>query len=74
MSISIFPFLLIDLFRIRAAIKLTIPNRQDLINKLVSKRSSEEIDCYADEIVKSCNIIDRTTQELFEVHHMTKLS
>ncbi len=66
--------LLIDLFRIRAAIKLTIPNRQDLINKLLSKRSSEEIDRYADEIVQSCNIIDRTTQELFVVHHMTKLS
>jgi hypothetical protein len=72
----LFFYLLIDsfCFRIRAAIKLTIPNRKELINKLVSKRSSEEIDRYADEVIQSCNTIDRTTQELFEAHQMTKLS
>lgn len=64
-----------DLFSsIRAAIKLTLPNREQLISKLLSKRTSEEIDVYADEIVQACNIIDRTTQELFETHQLTKLS
>ena len=59
--------------RIRAAIRLTMPNRQQLITKLLSKRTTEEIDVYAEEIVQACNIIDRTTQELFETHRMTKL-
>ena len=50
-----------------------MPNRQQLITKLLSKRTTEEIDVYAEEIVQACNIIDRTTQELFETHRMTKL-
>ncbi len=62
------------LFRIRVAIKLTLPTREDLIDKLLSKRSADDIDLYTDEIVRSCNIIERTTQELFETHNLTKLS
>lgn len=62
-----------DRCSIRAAIKLTLPNREQLIGKLLSKRTPEEIDVYADEIVQACNIIDRKTQELFETHQMTKL-
>jgi len=58
---------------VRVAIKLTLPNRQDLFEKLLNKRSFEEIDVLADEIVQSCNIIERTTQELFETHQLTKL-
>lgn len=65
---------LIFLFSIHAAIKLTLPTRRDLINKLISKRSPEEIDVFADEIVRSCNIIERTTQDLFETYQMTKLA
>ncbi len=62
------------LFRIRVAIKLTLPTREDLIDKLLSKRSADDIDLYTDEIIRSCNIIERTTQELFETHNLTKLS
>jgi hypothetical protein len=51
-----------DLYaRIHAAIKLTLPTRHDLVNKLISKRSPEEIDAYAEEIVHACNTIERTT-------------
>jgi hypothetical protein len=60
-------------FRIHAALKLTLPSRRDLINKLISKQSSDEIDTYADEIVRSCQIIERTTQKLFETYQLTKL-
>jgi len=62
------------LFRIRAALKLTLPNRQELVDKLLSKQSPDEIDVYCDEIIRSCNIIERTTQEVFETYGLTKLS
>jgi hypothetical protein len=52
---------------------MTLPSRQDLINKLISKQSSDEIDIYTDEVIRSCQIIERTTQNLFETYHMTKL-
>lgn len=58
---------------IRAALKLTLPSRQDLISKFAGSLSSEEIDRYSEEIIRSCNIIERTTQELFETHNLTKL-
>jgi len=59
---------------VRLAIKLTVPNRQDLFEKLLNKRSFEEIDVLADEIVQSCHIIERITQELYETHRLTNLS
>lgn len=60
-------------FRIRAALKLTLPSRHDLINKLISKCSPEEIDIFAEEIIQACNTIEKTTEELFEAQGMTKL-
>jgi hypothetical protein len=61
------------LFRIYAAIKLTVPDRRTLINKLLNRRNPDEIDALSIDIVKSCNTIESTTQELFEMHHLTKL-
>jgi hypothetical protein len=61
------------LFRIHAAIKLTVPDRQSLIDKLLNKRSTSELDTFSTDIVQSCNTIERTTQEIFEMHHLTKL-
>jgi len=58
---------------IHAAIRLTVPDRRTLINKLLSKRSSDEIYSFSADIVQSCNLIESTTQELFEIHHLTKL-
>ena len=52
-------------FRIHAALKITLPSRQDLINKLISKQSPDEIDTYADEIIRSCQTIERTTRKTF---------
>ena len=63
----------LDRFRIRAALKLTLPTRHDLINKLISKRTPEEIDVFAEDIVQACNTIERTTDQLFEAQGMTKL-
>ncbi len=60
-------------FRIRAAIKLTVPDRRTLINKLLNKRSSDEIDSLSSDIIQSCNKIENTTQGLYERHHLTKL-
>lgn len=64
---------MLPFFRIHAAIKLTVPNRDVLINKLLTKRSSDEIDSLCLDIVESCNKIESNTQELFETHHLTKL-
>ena len=61
------------ILRITAAIKVVLPNRQELINKLITKRNIEEIHTYADEIIQSCNIIEKTTQELFKTHNLTRL-
>ncbi|CAF1489814.1 unnamed protein product [Adineta steineri] len=58
---------------IHAAIKLTVPDRRTLIDKLLNKRNPDEIDELSVDIVKSCNKIESTTQELFEMHHLTKL-
>ncbi|CAF0830281.1 unnamed protein product [Rotaria sordida] len=58
---------------IHAAIRLTVPNRHILINKLLNKRSYEEIDSLAFEIVQSCNKIESITQELYEKYHLTRL-
>lgn len=58
---------------VRAALKLTLPNRQDLIRKFACSLSPDEIDQYSEEIVHSCTMIERTTQELFETHNLTKL-
>jgi len=58
---------------IHAAIRLTVPDRRTLINKLLNKRSSDEIYSFSADIVQSCNLIESTTQELFEIHHLTKL-
>ncbi|CAF0934749.1 unnamed protein product [Adineta steineri] len=60
-------------YTIHTAIKLTVPNRQDLIKKFVSNRSAEEIDVFSGEIVQSCNTIEHTTQKLFRSYHLTKL-
>ena len=60
-------------FRIHAAIKLTVPDRQTLISKLLSTGNSSEIDGLSIDIVQSCNTIERITQELFEMHQLTKL-
>lgn len=59
--------------RIHAAIKLTVPDRQTLISKLLNDRSSDEIDALSIDIVQSCDKIERITQELFASHHLTKL-
>ena len=59
--------------RVHAALKLTLPNRQDLINKLLTKRTPDEINVFSDEIIQSCNIIERTTPELFRKNGLTKL-
>lgn len=56
-----------------AAIKLTVPNRQELVNKLIAKRTTEELNMYADEIVQACNTIERITQELFKANNLVKL-
>lgn len=56
-----------------AAIKLTVPNRQELVNKLIAKRTTEELNVYADEIVQACNTIERITQELFKANNLVKL-
>ncbi|CAF3068714.1 unnamed protein product [Rotaria sp. Silwood2] len=60
-------------YTIMAAIKLTLPSRQDLVNKLLTERSTDEINAYTDEIVQACNTIERTTQELFKTYNLTKL-
>ena len=60
--------------RIHAALKLTLPNRQDLINKLLTKRTPDEINVFSDEIIQSCNIIERITHELFRKNGLTKLA
>ncbi|CAF0720058.1 unnamed protein product [Adineta steineri] len=60
-------------YTIHTAIKLTVPNRQDLIKKFVNNRSAEEIDVFSGEIVQSCNTIEHTTQKLFRSYHLTKL-
>jgi hypothetical protein len=52
---------------------LTVPDRRTLISKLLNKRSADEIDSISIDIVQSCNTIESTTQELFEMHHLTKL-
>ncbi len=61
------------IFRIHAAIKLTVPDRHTLISKLLSKRSQDEIDALSSDIVQSCIQIENTTQELYETHQLTKL-
>ncbi len=61
------------IFRIHAAVKLTVPDRRSLISKLLNKRNPDEIDALSSDIVQSCNTIENTTQELFEMHHLTKL-
>lgn len=66
-------FIFMIYFSVRAAIKITVPNRQELIDKLVSKRTPAEIEQYTDEIVRSCNIIEHTTEQLFETNNLTKL-
>ena len=60
-------------FRIHAAIKLTVPDRQTLIRKLLSEGSSNDIDALSVDIVQSCNTIERTTQDLFDMHNLTEL-
>ncbi|CAF4798148.1 unnamed protein product, partial [Rotaria socialis] len=55
------------------AIKVAVPNRQELVNKLLTKRTTDEINTYADEIVQACNMIERTTQELFKTYNLVKL-
>ncbi|CAF1582971.1 unnamed protein product [Adineta ricciae] len=61
-------------YTIHAALKLTLPNRQDLINKLLTERTPDEINVFSDEIIQSCNIIERTTHELFRKNGLTKLA
>lgn len=63
-----------SLSRIHAAIKLTVPDRPTLISRLLSKGNSNEIDGLSIDIVESCNTIERVTQELFEMHNLTKLT
>lgn len=63
-----------SLSRIHAAIKLTVPDRPTLISRLLSKGNSNEIDGLSIDIVESCNMIERITQELFEMHNLTKLT
>jgi len=58
---------------IHAAIRLTVPDRRTLISKLLNKRSFDEIYSLSADIVQSCNTIESMTQELFEIHHLTKL-
>ena len=65
--------IIFHIFRITAAIKLTLPSRQELLNKLLMKRSPDEIRTYADEIIESCTVIERTAQELFKSHNLTSL-
>ncbi|CAF3489317.1 unnamed protein product [Rotaria sp. Silwood1] len=60
-------------YTIMGAIKLTLPSRQELVNKLLTDRSTDEINTYTDEIVQACNTIERTTQELFKTYNLTKL-
>ncbi|CAF1176881.1 unnamed protein product [Rotaria sordida] len=60
-------------YTIMAAIKLTLPNRQELVNKLLTERTTDEINTYTDEIVQACNTIELTTQELFKTYNLTKL-
>ena len=60
-------------FRIHAAIKLTVPDRQTLIRKLLSEGSSNDIDALSVDIVQSCNTIEQTTRALFDIHHLTDL-
>lgn len=50
-----------------------MPDRQTLVNKLLNKRNPEEIDSLSADIVQSCNTIENVTQELFRMHHLTKL-
>ncbi|CAF0868023.1 unnamed protein product [Adineta ricciae] len=58
---------------IHAAIKLTVPDRGTLIDKLLNKRNPDEIETISIDIVESCNLIESKTQELFEKHHLTRL-
>ncbi|CAF3434932.1 unnamed protein product [Rotaria socialis] len=60
-------------YTIIGAIKVAVPNRQELVNKLLTKRTTDEINTYADEIVQACNMIERTTQELFKTYNLVKL-
>lgn len=53
--------------------KLTVPNRHTLINRLLNRRNTDEIDVLSTDIVQSCNTIENLTQELFEKHNLTKL-
>ncbi|CAF3725503.1 unnamed protein product, partial [Rotaria socialis] len=58
---------------IHAAITLTVPNRQTLLNKLLINRSHDEIDTFCVDIVQSCNKVESITQELYELNDLTKL-
>lgn len=55
------------------AIRSTLPSRHELLNRLISKRTPEEIDRYAADIVVSCDTIEQTTQELFETYQINML-
>ena len=50
-----------------------MPDRQTLIEKLLNKRNPDDIDALSEDIVRSCDTIERITQELFESHQLTKL-
>ncbi|CAF1226626.1 unnamed protein product [Rotaria magnacalcarata] len=58
---------------IHAAITLTVPNRQTLLNKLLINRSHDEIYTFCADIVQSCNKVESITQELYELNNLTKL-
>ncbi|UJR15733.1 hypothetical protein I4U23_002668 [Adineta vaga] len=58
---------------IHAAIKLTVPDRQTLVDKLLNKRNPDEVETISLDIIKACNVIETTTQELFQKHHLTRL-
>ncbi|CAF1010606.1 unnamed protein product [Didymodactylos carnosus] len=59
---------------IHAAIKLTIPTREQLIEKMICNRSAEELDAIARDLVEACNKIEQTTQDLYEKNNLLNLT